>query len=201
MRPVSFRIFALLFAVGLVVTAPAEFIVHPVPAGIPHNDDFTVKVRAAGGEWQAVPVYRLKVDAVMADAHSPRDTAMACFDFSGDVEVSVTCNRGRIESARIRPLSYGLRPKIEGRTLVFSLAQPRNLSVEVNGDIFGNLQLFANPIETERPDPRDPNVIYFGPGLHEINTESPPESPMGSPRTSAAFLTPPAVPSGCSSTA
>jgi len=49
------HIFALLFAAaGLVIAAPAEIIVHPVPEGIPHNDDFTVKVALPEGEWQAV---------------------------------------------------------------------------------------------------------------------------------------------------
>lgn len=43
-----------------------------------------------------------------------------------------------------------------------------NISVEVNGDIFHHLQLFANPIEDARPDPADPNVIYYGPGIHQV---------------------------------
>jgi polygalacturonase len=30
------------------------------------------------------------------------------------------------------------------------------------------LHIFANPEETDRPDPEDPDVIYFGPGIHEI---------------------------------
>jgi len=31
-----------------------------------------------------------------------------------------------------------------------------------------SLHLFANPPETNPPAPNDPNVIYFGPGIHEI---------------------------------
>ena len=61
---------------------------------------------------------------------------------------------------------------MEGDTLTFTLTQPRNLSIEVNGEIFDNLQLFANPLETDRPDPRDPDVIYFGPGVHELTMDS-----------------------------
>lgn len=41
-------------------------------------------------------------------------------------------------------------------------------SIEVNGDFFRNLHLFANPPEDAVPDPADPNVIYFGPGVHEV---------------------------------
>lgn len=92
---------------------------------------------------------------------------MAYFDFSGTVEVSVTYTEASIETARIRPLSYGITHEVTGKdTLKFTLAEPRNLSIEVNGDIFDNLQLFAGPIETSRPGADDPDVIYFGPGVH-----------------------------------
>jgi len=93
---------------------------------------------------------------------------MASFDFSGSVEVLLTYNRGAIRSAKVRPLSYGLVPFVKGNTIAFSLERPRNLSIEVNGDIFHNLQLFANSIEAARPHPNDPSVIYYGPGLHQI---------------------------------
>jgi len=79
------------------------------------------------------------------------NTSVSYFDFSGEVEVSVTYNKGSIKKAKIRPLSYGTIPKIMHNTILFSLTGPQNLSVEVNGDIFHNLQLFANPIETFQP--------------------------------------------------
>lgn len=164
----------LTFAVSLA----AKIVVYPAPAGSALNADFTVKVRTPGGEWQRVPTYLVKVDAVTGTEHAPRNTSLAYFDFAVAVEVAVTSARGRIEQARVRPLSYGITPHVDGDTLTFTLTQPRNLSVEVNGDIFGNLQLFANPIETARPDPHDPSVIYFGPGLHEIQAEPTPESPL-----------------------
>ncbi|MFA9193362.1 glycosyl hydrolase family 28 protein [Flavobacterium sp. FBOR7N2.3] len=133
-----------------------------------HNDDFSVKVRKPGGEWKDLFEYGIKVDQVIGTGHSVQKASMASFDFSGTVEVSVTSNKGAINSAKVRPLSYGIVPKINGNTLSFSLSNPANLSVEINGDIFHNLHLFANPIEKKVPNPKDPNVIYFGPGIHEI---------------------------------
>lgn len=51
--------------------------------------------------------------------------------------------------------------------MTFKLDRPRNLSVEVNGDIFHNLHLFANPIDENKPKKiKDKNLIYFGPGIH-----------------------------------
>jgi hypothetical protein len=93
---------------------------------------------------------------------------MAAFDFSGTVEISIIYNKGAIRSVRVRPLSYGITPAVKGRTISFSLSRPRNLSIEVNGDIFHNLQLFANSIEVNRPNANDPNVIYYGPGMHQV---------------------------------
>jgi hypothetical protein len=166
------------FFLASVAPLAAEIVVYPAPEGCALNTDFTVRVRAPGGEWQPLPTYLVQVDAVTGTAHAPRNSSLASFDFAGTVEIAVTSARGRIEQARVRPLSYGIAPGVSGDTLTFTLTQPRNLSVEVNGDIFGNLQLFANPIEVSRPDPHDPNVITFGPGLHEIQAEPTPESPL-----------------------
>lgn len=147
-------------------------VVHPAPAGCALNSDFHVQVRERGGAWATVPCHVVKVDAVTGTDHAPRDASMAFFDFAGEVEVLVRSTRGAIRSARIRPLSFGLKPEIEGDTLRFQLTRPRNLSVEVNGDIFANLQLFASALESERPDPADPRVIFFGPGIHDAGAHS-----------------------------
>jgi hypothetical protein len=147
---------------------PNQTILYPAPEGCAMNSDFTVKVRTSGGEWQAVATYLVEVDEV-AVSHTPQNSSLACFDFAGTVDVSVTFNRGSIESARVRPLSFGITPRVNGNTITFSLTEPRNLSVEINGDIFHNLQLFANPLETNRPSATDTNVIYFGPGIHRFD--------------------------------
>jgi hypothetical protein len=145
-----------------------QTITYPAPEGSALNSDFTVKVRTPAGKWQHVATYLVKVDQVLGTSHSPQNSSLAYFDFSGKVDVSIAFNRGGIRSARIRPLSFGITPKVNGNTMIFSLSEPRNLSVEINGDIFHNLQLFANPIETNRPSFTDTNVIYFGPGIHQL---------------------------------
>ncbi len=144
----------------------ASLITCPAPAGVDLNGDFTVCVREVGGHWQKLSSYMLNVDEVRATKHCVEQASMATFSFSGKVEVKVTYNRGNIDSARIRPLSYGIPFRIEGRDILFTLERPCNLSVEVNGDIFHNLHLFANPMETDVPDKNDPDVLYYGPGLH-----------------------------------
>ena len=172
----------------------AEIITFPAPKGIAHNDDFTVKVRAPGGAWREVFVY-----AAQVDMRNIRTASMVTFDFSGTVEVSVTNNRGRIEIARIRPLSAGVAPAVKGNTLTFTLTKPCNLSVEVNGDLFHNLHVFTNAPETDVPDPKDPNVIYVGPGVHmfqgqlDVGVDRVVNGQFGTQRVTASVLD---VPSG-----
>ena len=139
----------------------------PAPEGVDMNGDFTVKVRLPGQEWKDCPSYLVNIDEVRETTHHVENASMSYFDFSGEVEVSVTFNRGAIQTARVRPLSYQIVPQINGNTLTFKLDQPRNLSVEVNGDIFHNLHLFANPVDEFKPNLKDKNLIYFGPGLHK----------------------------------
>ncbi|MDR2414037.1 MAG: endo-polygalacturonase [Odoribacteraceae bacterium] len=145
---------------------PPELVTYPAPAGAELNPDFDTRVRLVGGNWESVPNYRVKVDMVRDGKHNQELASMSSFDFRGEVEVSVTYTKGAISTARVRPLSHGIKHEINGNTLTFRLDRPRNLSVEVNGDIFHNLHLFANPVEAFRPSPEAPDVIYFGPGIH-----------------------------------
>ncbi|MDF3143687.1 MULTISPECIES: glycosyl hydrolase family 28 protein [unclassified Streptomyces] len=145
-----------------------KLVVYPIPSGVPTNASFSVKARTPGGEWQTIPVYRARAKWINADTGSGPvyNSSVATFDFKGTVEVAVTSSKGTIASARVRPLSYGTKYTVDGATVSFTLTEPRNLSIEINGEIFDNLQLHANPLEENVPDPDDPDVIYFGPGLH-----------------------------------
>lgn len=168
----SFMFFFLLFMLflcGVSSLHAQQLVVYPaLQTDSLHNDDFTVKVRKPGGHWQRLYEYNVKVDAVDGISNHVENASMCSFDFSGAVEVSVTSNKGNIQTARVRPLSKNIKTEIKGNTLYFSLTKPADLSVEVNGDIFHNLHLFANPVETYIPDRKDTNVIYFGPGVHQI---------------------------------
>lgn len=158
--------------ITLLIASPAyskdKLVVYPAPEGAALNGDFNVQVREAGQAWKGSPSYLVKVDEVRGTTHHVEPASMAYFDFSGEVEVSVTYNKGAIRTAKVRPLSHNITPKVDGNTLTFKLDKPCNLSVEVNDDIFHNLHLFANPVETERPNPKKKDVVYFAPGIHQI---------------------------------
>jgi hypothetical protein len=123
--------------------SPPSLAVYPAPANAVLNNDFTVKVRQHDQPWKTLAVHLVKVDQVKKADHFTENASMSYFDFSGEVEVSVTYNKGNIHQSRIRPLSYNIPHTVKGRTIIFKLYRPANLSVEVNGDIFHNLHLFA----------------------------------------------------------
>lgn len=166
---------------------------YPAPKGAELNNDFIVKVRELGKEWRVVDTYLVRVDEVRGINHQVENASLSYFDFSGEVEVSVTSNRGTIQTGRVRPLSYKIDPLINGHTLTFKLDRPRNLSVEVNGDIFHNLHLFANPIDENKPKKiKDRNLIYFGPGMHQL-----PGDTLNVPSGKTVYIAGGAVVNGC----
>lgn len=159
----SWIVLVFVFVFNGVLSAQNELIVYPGSDSIPHNNDFAVKVRTPGGEWKDLYEYE-----ALVDMHNVSKSSMAYFDFKGKVDVAVTYNKGKIQSAQIRPVSYKIASVVKGKTLTFSLEKPCNLSVEVNGDRFHNLHLFSNAPETYKPDPKDTSVIYLAPGFHKI---------------------------------
>ena len=154
------------FASGKVVT-------YPSPSGFEMNPDFTVEVSADGKDWQTALSYPVKVAKSLASGNGTEIASWAAFDFEGKAYVRVRYNRGDVRTSKVRPLSYGIGHRVEGNTLLFTLERPCNISVEVNDDIFRNLHLFANPIDEYKPkNLKDPNLIYFGPGVHRLPGDS-----------------------------
>ncbi len=135
------------------------------------------KFRVAVGKTE-IPVYLAQVIALPAEKRqqmkgsTERDTdrtSFAGFDLSGPVTVVVTHTEG-IKSVKILPSSLGITPTIHGNTFVFTVAKPGQLTIEVNENWVNALHLFADPVETNIPNPNDPNVIYFGPGVHQVQS-------------------------------
>ncbi|MBE0540649.1 MAG: endo-polygalacturonase [Verrucomicrobia bacterium] len=145
------------------------------PVGEELSKDYTVRV-----EGQEIPVYVAKVapaepalrwkamDDKTNSANYFQTAAFAYFDMQGTVTVTVT-GPEVIQSAKVLPSSLKLTPVIEGKSLRLTLTEPKPVTIEINGNWVGALHLFANPPETNAPKPGDPNVLYFGPGIHEVS--------------------------------
>ena len=143
---------------------------YPLPKEVKRNPIFSVWVRTTQEKWQSVDVCAWKVDHVANGFHKVETSSVASFDFEGKVEISIRYNGGSLDSCRIRPLSDHVSWIQKGHCIYFTLDHPRNLSIEVNGDIYHNLQLFANEMEPKVK--RNKNVIYYGPGYYNLGNDS-----------------------------
>ncbi|MDQ0889665.1 hypothetical protein QFZ81_004753 [Paenibacillus sp. V4I9] len=138
-----------------------RLIVYEAPKGAIGRNDFSVSVRTPGQEWQQLFVYEVKVDM-----HNVRSASMVYFDMEGTVEVQVTVLNQEVDQAVIRPLSSQIPFSSDENRVAFSLDRPSKLSIEINGDRFSNLHLFANPIEENVPQQDDPKVLVLKPAIH-----------------------------------
>ncbi|MFC5467953.1 glycosyl hydrolase family 28 protein [Cohnella suwonensis] len=138
-----------------------RLVVYKAPIGAIGREDFSVSVRTPGGSWEELFVYEAKVDM-----HQVRPTSMVYFDMEGTVEVMIVCRNGPVNQAVIRPLSANIPFDRNDNVILFALDRPRKLSIEINGERFDNLHLFANPMEENAPWPYDPNVLLLNSGIH-----------------------------------
>lgn len=162
-------ILAMIFLACATMEAASKVVTYNAPTGAELGKGFVVRVREAGKEWKNVDTYAVNVDKVVGTKHQIEKASMAYFDFDGEVEVEVSPTNGDIKESRIRPLSYGIASQADDKKLTFKLDRPRNISVEINGDTYHNLHLFANSIDTSRPKKtKAKGLIYFAPGLHKL---------------------------------
>ena len=173
-RTCSFALaFSLLAFPGL-RCADAEVRVETAPAGVPLSKEFAVEV-----DGKQVPAYVARVAAAddsrrwreMDDADQSQALAdhasFAPFDMHGPAVVKITCAVD-VHALRVLPTAEHIEATTDGKSVRLRMKQPRNLTVEVNGDWVHSLHLFASELENAEPRDGDPNVIYFGPGVHEV---------------------------------
>jgi hypothetical protein len=147
-------------------SAPAanRLTTYPAPAGVRPSDDYTLQVNG-----QPVFVYTANV------LHGG-PASFAYFDFQGAVDVQVQVKRPvKALEPVVRPSARGIKCQVDKAkaSAGFRLDSPANLSFEPDGPA-RPLLIFANPPEVNPPKKGDPNVMYFGPGVHEItNTDLP----------------------------
>ena len=149
--------------------------VYPAPKGEALSRAYRVSV--AGRQ---VPVYTAKVgaadnvrrfkavDDLMHSSDYYDNAAFCYFDMQGSATVTVSIDKP-VKSAKILPASAGIKATLNQKSITFKVSSPKNLTIEINGEWVKSLHIFVNPIETNIPKRTDPNVIYFGPGIHEVS--------------------------------
>ncbi|GEC06496.1 hypothetical protein SSP24_41510 [Streptomyces spinoverrucosus] len=152
--------------------AAPKLVTYPIPSGVATRASFKVRVRTApDGEWQTLACYDHGVKEINATTGSGKvwGSSMVYFDFRGSVEIEVTYLKGGTTKARVRPDSYGITSELLGDTLRFTLDEPKDVVVQINDEIFDCLHVITNHIDPNPPSADDPDVIYFGPGLHSLS--------------------------------
>ncbi len=155
-----------------------ELRVMPIPNGVKQDSRVKLQVRSMGKpEWTDVPMF-----AVRVDMHQVRQAAAAMFDFAGPVEVRIQTREPWVYQAVVRPVSKGIVPVCEGREVRFTLFEPADLMVEINGERFHCLHLFARPLMTI---PEGMDVVHYRASMHSPSTapSSPPCREDGKPCT------------------
>jgi hypothetical protein len=165
----TFRVIGIF--IGLFVTFPVigKLVIYPAPSGATLNNEFIVLVRETGtiawldlAEYSATVIHRIGSTEV-----GKPNTSFVYFDTSDSVDIKIKWNGSSvINKVRIRPLSYNITPVVDttNKTITLSIAGPKYLVVDINEDIYRNLQIFANPIETNPPGDTDPDVTYIHTG-------------------------------------
>jgi hypothetical protein len=136
--------------------------IYPAPAEIVPSDRYAVNING-----MASFTY-LTTGPSEAEFTAGHTASWTSFDMGGPCEVRIRRLGCPIMEVVVRPLAAGIRSRVEDGEVVLKLDEPRKLCVECDGDLTDVLFLFANEPETEVPSPDDMDVVWFGPGVHEI---------------------------------
>ncbi|KAI8713596.1 hypothetical protein NCS52_01304400 [Fusarium sp. LHS14.1] len=153
-------------ATGDVLPVPLVYMVKSVQ----NSTAFEVRVRTPSGKWKDLAVYRPILTEINASTGSQSyyQSSMVYFDFNGTVEIAATWSKERSQDVRVRPDSYGIKAQKSGRSVRFILDRPRDVVLQINGEIFDVLHILANPPPVDEPSEDDPDVIYYGSGFHSV---------------------------------
>ncbi len=155
----------LIFIIGAAqATLYAAVVVYPQPAGYAASKDYRIVISQDGRQYET---FIYVSDAQFPKVNKSQTTQFSSFSFTGTITIRVEKLQGFFERCEVLPTAKNIKPLREGNTISFQLSKPENLAVEFDKSIQHPLLIFANPMESDIPDPTDVNVMYFGPGIHQ----------------------------------
>lgn len=154
----------------------------PANYNVGHNTDFAVSVKQA--HVIGAPSYNLYEYNTFVNGNSGESTgqvfqsSFVTFDFTGPATIEIICTNysGTLSASnvKIRPLSKGIVPAIDGNKITFTITSPSKYAVEINGNRYRSLHVFANAYNQYTP-PATPTVVYnegvnyYDPSLNTAN--------------------------------
>ena len=142
--------------------------VSPVPEGEPRFEGYEIRVNDRPVSAHRARVSSMPYNTVWPGRQRPLDqTEIAPFlmieaneAFTVTVEYPFSP-----EEVVVRPLSRGVRADVSGRRARLTVERPGQYTVEADG-FHQALHLFVDAPRDFGVKPSDPNVVYFGPGVH-----------------------------------
>lgn len=156
----------------------AKVITYPVPETEKIQTIFKVSVNG-----KPVDLYRAHSAAL--NPSRGMEYYFCYFDFEGEVDVRITSQTGfgkspshviidpaerkkRLETIVAEVLPSSINADISVNEIKFKKDKPFT-AIILREKLDMPLIIFGNPIEKDVPNPNDPNVVYFGPGVHFID--------------------------------
>ena len=149
-------------------------IVFPAPPGIAKSPDYRLFVQG-----KEVFCYVSKAcsghpfdEARQTYSFPSTPLSYAIFDISGAVLVRIEMRDGLVHEENypaISPLSRGIPSKFDNGAMEFVIDRPGDLTILPSRDGYNPLHLFINKPETDIPHKNDPNVVSYGPGVHDLD--------------------------------
>lgn len=138
----------------------AKLLAYPVPEGTP-SEEKRFSVTANG---QEVGIYS-DINAWGNEVH------FGCFDFDSgfQVEIKITV-KFKFDQVKVLPERLNIKPVRNGQDIIFTIKKPVDDMTFVFDDSYIGyvLHLFTNEIDHNAPERNSANVIYFGPGYHDL---------------------------------
>ncbi|MGM9790722.1 MAG: glycosyl hydrolase family 28 protein [Candidatus Cryptobacteroides sp.] len=108
------------------------------------------------------------------NSRAQRDTmSFTIIDTDFPARFRIRKNNGSFSKVEVRPSIYGIEPVLCGDNtveIIIPSADKGNVSVEFDGDRYHNLFIYASEPDSQKPDASDPDVLYYGPGIHQPGT-------------------------------
>lgn len=86
------------------------------------------------------------------------------FGCTDTVEVKISAVAEAISTVTVRPQHKEPEYSVDGNTVTLYMAPYDRYDIEINGNEATPLFLFANPVDENKPDKNDPNVVFYAAG-------------------------------------
>ncbi len=138
------------------------------------NNDYTVQIRLQNSsEWQSITPYLVKNcfgEGQNLTANDPvRECPMISFEMgTTPVEIRIRKNGGAITAAEVHPLAFSHPISVADGEAFVTITEPKMLTVELNGDRYEKVYIFANSPEKDAPSESTDTVRVFKAGLTNL---------------------------------